>query len=160
MTIVFQDRRYLLFGALAALAFGVVFIVSSGIVTFFPEGPFIEFNLLRLALLLALVILAGLVVPMQVFAIQKAKAGLKGSSSGIGGLFVGIATMSCCAPLLLPAILSFVGFSGTQLLFFNTTVRQYTLPLSILSIALLSISLLFVSRSIAATCKINIKRMP
>lgn len=86
---------------------------------------------------------------------MKARTGLKGSSSGVGGLFVGIATMSCCTPLLLPAILSFIGFSGTQLLFFNMTLRQYILPLSILSVVLL-----LVSRSVVAACKIDLRRIP
>lgn len=160
MNIVFQDIKYIILGSVAALLFGAVFVFSSEMVTFFPEGPFIEFNPLRLTTLLALIILSGLVVPMQVFAIQKARAGLKNSSSGIGGLFVGIATMSCCTPLLLPALLSFIGFSGTQLLFLNITLRQYVLPLSILSVALLSISLFLISRSVVATCKIDLRRVP
>lgn len=160
MSIVFQDVRYTTLGLITALFFGGVFVFSSGMVTFFPEGPFIEFNPLRLITLAALVILSGLVVPIQVFAIQKARAGLKGSSSGIGGLFVGIATMSCCTPLLLPALLAFIGFSGTQLLFFNMTLRQYVLPLSILSVALLLVSLLLTSRSVVAACKIDLRRIP
>lgn len=159
ISMVFYEKKNIPLGFIAAAIFGVVFVVSSGIVTFFPEGPFIEFNLLRLTTLLALVVLSGLVVPMQVFAIQKANAGLKGSSSSLGGLFVGIATMSCCAPLLLPAILAFVGFSGTQILFFNTAIRQYVLPLSFLSVGLLFLSLIMVSRSVVAACKINLRRI-
>jgi hypothetical protein len=70
-------------------------------------------------------------------------------------MLVGIATMSCCTPLLLPAALSFVGFSGTQLLFLNMTIRQYVLPLSIMSIGLLALSLLMVSRSVVAACRLD-----
>jgi len=156
--IVFYDKKNLLIGVLAAVFFGAVFLLSSGIVTFFPEGPFIEPNLLRLATLFALVVLSGLVVPMQLFAIQKAKSGLKTSASGFGGILTGIATMSCCTPLLLPALLSFIGFSGTQLLFLNMTLRRYVLPLSMLSVMLLFISLLMVSRSVVASCKIDFRR--
>lgn len=158
MTIVFQEVKYTISGLIVALFFGAVFVFSSGMLTFFPEGPFIEFNFIRIATLLALIILSGLVVPMQVFAIQKAKAGLKSSSSGIGGLFVGIATMSCCTPLLLPALLSFIGFSGTQLLFFNITIRQYVLPLSLFSVGLLFISLLMISRSVVASCRLDLNK--
>ncbi|PIY79857.1 MAG: hypothetical protein COY81_00485 [Candidatus Pacebacteria bacterium CG_4_10_14_0_8_um_filter_43_12] len=156
--IVFYDKRNTFIGLLAATFFGTFFVLGTGMVTFFPEGPFIEFNLLRLSTLFALVVLSGLVVPMQLFAIRKAKSGLKTSASGLGGLMTGIATMSCCAPLLLPALLSFIGFSGTQLLFFNTTIRQYVLPLSLFSVALLSLSLLLVSRSVVASCKIDVRR--
>lgn len=159
MNIVFQDIKHIILGLVAALFFGAVFVFSSGMVTFFPEGPFIEFNPLRLTTLAALIILSGLAVPMQVFAIQKARTGLKGSSSGFGGLFVGIATMSCCAPLLLPALLSFIGFTGTQLLFFNMTLRQYVLPLSMLSVALLLVSLFLVSRSVVAACRVDLRRV-
>jgi len=157
MQIVFQNKKNSLIGMVSGSVFGAVFALGSGMVTFFEEGPFIELNLLRFSTLVALVILAGLVVPMQIFAIQKAKSGLKTSASGFGGLLTGIATMSCCTPLLLPAILSFAGFSGTQLLFLNMTIRQYVLPLSIISIGLLALSLLMVSRSVVAACRLRIK---
>lgn len=159
MNIVFYEKKNIILGFIAAAVFGAVFVISSGMVSFFPEGPFIEFNPVRLTTLVALVILSGLVVPMQIFAIQKARAGLKDSSSGVGGLFVGIATMSCCTPLLLPALLSFIGFSGTQLLFLNMTLRQYVLPLSIMSVALLLMSLFLVSRSVVSACKIDLRRI-
>lgn len=156
--VVFYDKRNLLLGLLAASFFGTVFVLGTGMVTFFPEGPFIEFQPLRIATLIALTLLAGFVVPMQWYAIQKARAGLKGSTSSFGGILIGIATMSCCTPLLLPAILAFVGFSGTQLLFFNMTIRQYILPLSLLSVTLLFVSLLMVSRSVVASCRIDLRR--
>lgn len=158
VSLVFYDKKNIIIGFLAALFFGTVFVLSSGMVTFFPEGPFIELQPVRLATLFALIFLSGLVVPMQLFAIRKAKSGLKTSASGFGGILTGIATMSCCTPLLLPAILSFLGFSGTQLLFFNMTIRQYILHLSFLSVALLFVSLLMVSRSVVASCKINFRR--
>lgn len=153
--IVFYDKKNILIGFAAALFFGAVFVFSSGIVTFFTEGPFIEFNFLRIATLLALTLLSGLVVPMQWVALKNAKSSLDGSGTSVGGFFVGIATMSCCAPLLLPSLLSFIGFSGTQLLFFNITVRQYALPLSLFSVSLLAISLFTVSRSVVVVCRVN-----
>ena len=152
---VFNDKKNIFIGAVAALIFGMVFLLGSGMITFFPEGPFVDFNPLRITTFASLTILSGVVVPMQWYAIQKVRSGLKTGTSGFAGLFTGIATMSCCAPLILPAILSFVGFSGTQLLFFNATIRQYVLPLSILSVSLLSVSLFFVSKSIASACRIN-----
>ena len=159
ISIVFYDKKNVFIGFLAAVFFGAVFVLSSGMITFFPEGPFIEPNLLRLTTLFALIILSGLVVPMQLFAIQKAKSGLKTSASGFGGILTGIATMSCCTPLLLPALLSFIGFSGTQLLFLNMTLRQYILPLSIFSVGLLTLSLFIVSQSVAAACRLDNRRI-
>jgi len=159
MQIVFQNKKNILIGMVSGSVFGAVFALGSGMVTFFEEGPFIEVNFLRIGTLLSITLLSGVVIPMQVFAIQKARRSLRTSSSGIGGMLVGIATMSCCTPLLLPAALSFVGFSGTQLLFLNMTIRQYVLPLSIISIGLLALSLLMVSRSVIAACRLYKRRI-
>lgn len=153
--IVFAERRYAVIGMLAALAFGAIFVFGSGMVLFFPQGPFIEVKPLRIITLLLLTALAGLVIPMQWFALKKARRVWKEGASGVGGLFAGMATMSCCAPLLLPAFLAFVGFSGMQLLYLNAAVRQYAVPLSLLSVGLLTISLFMVSRSIVTnTCRV------
>lgn len=156
--IVFDDKKSIILGIAASLFFGAIFIFASGMVRFFPEGLFIDFQPVRMATFLALVVLSGLVIPMQVFALQKAKRNVGASTSSFGGLLAGLATMSCCAPLLLPAILSFLGFSGTQLLYFNSTIKQYVLPLSLISVGLLSVSLLMVSRSIVAACRLDIQR--
>ena len=158
VAIVFSEGKNIALAAVAGGLFAAIFVFASGMITFFPEGPYIEFQPLRIATLIALTLLAGFVVPMQWYAIGKARAGLKGSASSFGGILIGIATMSCCTPLLLPAILAFVGFSGTQLLFFNMTIRQYILPLSLFSVALLFVSLLMVARSVVASCRIDLRR--
>lgn len=159
VAIVFCEGKNIVLAAVAGGMFAAIFVFASGMITFFPEGPFIEFQPLRIATLIALTLLAGFVVPMQWYAIGKARAGLKGSTSSLGGILIGIATMSCCTPLLLPAILAFVGFSGTQLLFFNITIRQYVLPLSLLSIGLLIVSLKMVSHSVVAACRLDRRRI-
>lgn len=156
--IVFCERRNILLGIASALFFGGVFLFGTGMITFFPTGPYIEFVPTRILTLAALTILSGITVPVQLYALKKARAGLKEGASGIGGLFAGMATMSCCAPLLLPAVLSFVGFSGTQLLFLNIAARQYALYLSLISIALLGMSLFMASRSMSATCRIDVPK--
>ncbi len=159
--IVFSEKRNIILGLITAIFFGAIFVFGSGMIIFFPEGPFVELLPIRIITLFFLIVLSGLVVPMQYFAIKKAKQGLKSGlkegAASTGGLLTGIATMSCCTPLLLPAVLSFIGFSGTQLLFFNAEVRQYIIPLSLLSVGLLSASLFMVSRSIVATtCRIEL----
>lgn len=156
--IVFRERRNIVLGIASALFFGGVFLFGTGMVTFFPTGPYIEFIPTRIITLIALTILSGITVPVQLHAIRKARAGLKEGASGAGGLLAGMATMSCCAPLFLPAVLSFIGFSGTQLLFLSITVRQYALYLSLASIALLGMSLFMASRSVSATCRIKLPK--
>lgn len=154
IALVFSDKKNIVLGAFAALFFGTVFVFGTGMIQFFPQGPFIELNPIRIGTLVVLVLLSGLVVPMQWYALKQARS-LKAGTAGIGGIFAGMATMSCCAPLLLPALLSFLGFSGTQLLFLNITVRQYILPLSLFSIGLLALSLYMASRSVAPLCRIQ-----
>lgn len=156
--IVFHERKNILFGIVSALFFGGVFLFGTGMITFFPTGPYIEFVPTRILTLIALTVLSGITVPVQVYAIKKAKVGFKNSASGAGGLLAGMATMSCCAPLLLPAVLSFIGFSGTQLLFLNLAARHYAIYLSLLSIGLLAMSLFMASRSVNATCRIELTK--
>jgi hypothetical protein len=67
----------------------------------------------ELATMVVLAALFGLLVPLQVAAIVRARAAL-GAASGLVGTVVAVAGISCCAPLLVPALLSFVGFSGTH----------------------------------------------
>jgi len=64
-------------------------------------------------------------------------------------------SVSCCAPLLIPSLLSFLGFSGTALVSFNLTVRDYMGQLALLSIALMIGSLLLVARTVTAACAPN-----
>lgn len=157
--IVFNDRRNIILGIVSAVLFGTIFVFGSGMITFFQTGPYIEFNPVRFAILFMLVLFSGLVIPMHFFAIKKAKAGLKEGASGAGGILAGMATMSCCAPLLLPSLLSFVGFSGTQLLFFNVTLKRYSLYFALAAIGFLIVSLTMVSVSIISACRIERKRI-
>ena len=62
----------------------------------------------------------------------------------------------CCAPLLAPALLSFVGFSGSTLLNVNTTLHELSTPLTLASLALLLLSIGLVSHTVAAACRINV----
>lgn len=156
--IVFCERWNIVLGIASALFFGGVFLFGTGMITFFPTGPYIEFVPTRILTLAALTILAGITLPVQIHALKKAKAGLKEGASGVGGILAGMATMSCCAPLLLPAVLSFVGFSGTQLLFLNIAARRYALYLSLVSIVLLGMSLFMASRSVNAVCQIKLPK--
>jgi hypothetical protein len=56
--------------------------------------------------------------------------------------------------LLIPTLLSFVGFSGTALVTFNVSVRDYLGPLAALSIVLMALSIVLVARTINAVCKV------
>jgi hypothetical protein len=91
-------------------------------------------------------------VPLELAAILKARIGFA-TASGASGVVAAIAGMSCCAPLLLPALLSFVGFSGTALLGFNASLRRLAGPLELASVVLMVVSIALVSRTLTAACE-------
>jgi len=102
--------------------------------------------------------LFGLLLPLEAAALAKARSAA-GAAGGTAGSVLALLSVSCCAPFIIPALLSFVGFSGTALLSFNGTVRQLATPLTLLSILLLAFSIGFVSRTVTATCRLE-KRIP
>ena len=75
-----------------------------------------------------------------------------GSAGGLFGTVFGILSMSCCAPLILPALLSFIGFSGMTLLQVNITVHEWVTPLTFASIGFMLVAIALVSRTITAVC--------
>jgi hypothetical protein len=57
------------------------------------------------------------------------------------GVLIGTASMSCCAPVILPTLLSLVGFSGTAILSVNLTIHRFFVPLALLAALLLAYSI-------------------
>ena len=60
--------------------------------------------------IIILALLFGLLLPLQVAAVAKARSAAGTITGGVLGTVFGVLSMSCCAPLILPALLSFVGF--------------------------------------------------
>ena len=63
--------------------------------------------------------------------------------------------MSCCAPLLLPALLSLVEVSGTSLLSFNLRLHQFRLPLFGSALLLMTFSLSVAVRNVTRACRLR-----
>jgi hypothetical protein len=105
--------------------------------------------------MVAIVILASLLavsLPLQVYALRLVVGGVRETGSSILGLLVGTASMSCCAPVLLPAVLSLIGFSGTAILSVNISIHRYFVPLAALSAMLLGYSVLSTASSLGRAC--------
>lgn len=135
----------------------VLLLLWSGeLLKHFPSGWELHFEVGRLVGVLLLAALFGLLLPLEASAIIKAR-GAFGAAGGSAGTLLGLLSVSCCAPFVVPALLSFVGFSGTALLTFNGTVRQLAGPLTVLSIVLMAVSIGFVSRTLAAACRLPAK---
>jgi len=96
--------------------------------------------------------LMGLVLPVQIFAVRRAAWGARQGGTGLLGFLAGLGSLTCCSPLLLPALLSFVGFSGSALLSLNVTLYRYFGPLAVLSTALLLGSLVLAARDVTRAC--------
>jgi hypothetical protein len=152
LAIAFERRSAYVLALLSGLGMLALLVWNSGGLNYYASTGW-EFygEPIEIALLLALSALFGLLVPLQVAAIAKARAAL-GAAGGLAGTLVAIAGVSCCAPLLLPAMLSFLGFSGTALLGFNASVRGLAGPLTLASLMLMVTSIVLVSRTLAAAC--------
>jgi hypothetical protein len=147
-------RRWAYVLALASgLAMLLLLAWNSGGLKYYPRTGW-EFyaDPLELASIVVLSALFGLLVPMELAAVDRSRAGV-GAASGLAGAIAAIAGVSCCAPMLLPALLSFVGFSGTALLVFNASLRRLMGPLELASVILMVASIVIVSHTLTATCK-------
>ncbi len=143
--------------AAVALALGMAGLLawSGRFFSYFPEGWYVDVTPARLVTALALALLFGLLVPMQVYALRKAR-GTAGSAAGTGaGLVLGMTSISCCTPLLAPALLAFAGFTGTSIAAFNVAAYRYATPLQLLAVVLMLAALLIVSHTITAACRIG-----
>jgi len=149
---VYGQRSYV---AAAVLLFPVVFIfyVWAGQVLIVGRGNLSI--LLEPDIIIAAAVLAALFavsLPLQVYALRLALVGTRQTGGTILGLVVGSLSMSCCAPIILPALLSLIGFSGTTILSVNLTLHRYFVPLALLGAMLLTYSLLSTASSLARTC--------
>jgi hypothetical protein len=153
LAIGFARPRAYLVASISALGMALVLVWGSGLLAHYPTGWVVIAAPEELVTIGSLSLLFGVLVPLEVAALKKARGGV-GIAGGLAGTATGILSVSCCAPLLIPTLLSFVGFSGTALVTFNITVRDYLAPLAVLSIALMVASIALVSRTVTAACKV------
>jgi predicted membrane channel-forming protein YqfA (hemolysin III family) len=137
----------------AALGMALLLVWGSGLLAHYSTGWVVIADPAEMATLTILSVLFGLLVPLEVAAITKARS-VVGVAGGLAGTLTGILSVSCCAPLLIPTLLSFVGFSGTALVTFNLAVREYLGPLAVLSVVLMALSIVLVARTITAVCNV------
>lgn len=153
------ERPWAYLAAVASAAGMVILLMwSSGLLAHYPSGWEVLATPPELATIGLLAALFGLLVPLQIAAHRRAR-GAVGTVGGIAGVVAGILSVSCCAPLLIPALLSFVGFSGTTLVRFNATVSGLATPLTLASVGLMLASVVLVSHTITAACKVPVQRV-
>ena len=144
-----------LLGGLAMLA---LLVWSGGFLVFYPSSGWDVYASPQETLtIVVLAALFGVLLPLQVAAVVKARSAA-GTTGGVLGTVFGVLSMSCCAPLILPALLSFVGFSGMTLLQVNVTVHDWAIPLTLASIGFMVLAIVLVSRTITAACALPAAR--
>jgi hypothetical protein len=141
-----------LLAVLGAVGMWLLLAWSGDLIQHYPSGWEFHTEPQRLFALILLSCLFGLLLPLQAAALARAR-GAGGLAGGAAGTVFGLLSMSCCAPLVIPALLSFVGFSGTAILGFDTTVSQYETPLTLASVVLMALSVGLVSRTLSAACR-------
>lgn len=155
LRLVYRSPWNVLLALAAFVAMAVFYLWSSQVlivgrhdVSFLPETQFI-------AAALVMALLFGLELPLLVYAARLAAASASQTGGTALGAMFGTASMTCCAPVILPAILSLFGFSGTTILRLNQAVSRFWLPLAVAGIILLSYSLLSVLQSLDLECRLN-----
>ncbi len=152
---VYRQRTYQLAAIIGAVAMATLLAWSSQIVTVFPEGGlFLDVDALTLVSIALAAGLMGITLPLHWFAWRRARLGARASGLGLVGTLFSVGSLSCCAPLLLPGVLSLLGFSGSTLLAFNLHLHQLRLPLTALAIAFLLVSLWIGLRNVTRSCQI------
>jgi hypothetical protein len=151
--IAFDRRHAYVIAVVSGLGMLALLVWNSGGLKYYPRTGW-EFYAppVEIASMVGLAALFGLLVPLQLAMIGKARAGF-GAAGGLAGTIAAVLGMSCCAPLLLPALLSFVGFSGTAVVGFNASMLRLAGPLQLASVVLMVVSIALASRSLTAACE-------
>jgi hypothetical protein len=153
--LVFRDPFNVVLGLVAALGCAVLLCWSGQIVTRAPlGGRYWNLDTQRLVAIAAISLAFGIAVPLQLAAIRQARAAARlraGAGFAVASLSA-VAAVSCCSPLVLPTILSFLGATGTTILGANLDAHRWFLPLSAVSVALLLLTSALALRDLGRAC--------
>ncbi len=152
---VYRRRPYLVAAIGGAAGMAILLVWSSQIVTVFPQGGlFLDIDALTLVGIALAAGLVGLTLPLHWYAWRRSRVVAPASGLGLVGTLFSVGSLSCCAPLLLPGVLSLLGFSGSTLLAFNVRLHQLRLPLTAVALTFLLVSLWIGLRNVARSCRI------
>lgn len=155
--LVFRGFGTIALGTACALAALCVFLWSSQVISVGRSGIHLFPQLHFIAAAVVIALLFGLLIPMQVYAIRIAAVSARATGGTVLGAIIGTASMTCCAPVIIPSLLALLGFSGTTILSLNLLLEHFWLPIGTLSAILLSYSLVSVSDAISQTCRVRSK---
>ncbi len=152
---VFNRPAYTASAVAVALLSAALLAWSGQVVTVFPEGGiFVDAGALTIVGLGLTALLLGVTLPLHWYAWRRSRRAAAAGGIGALGAVFSVGSLSCCAPLLVPAMLSLLGFSGTSLLALNLRLHQLRPPLTLLAIGLLLVSLWIGLRNVTLSCRI------
>ncbi|HEV2035433.1 MAG TPA: hypothetical protein VGU71_14775 [Candidatus Dormibacteraeota bacterium] len=154
---VLRDPFNLALGTVVFLGALLLFAWSGQIVSRLPVGGlYLDLDAGRLAAVVAISAGFGLVVPieLEVYRQSRRKSIARTGTGLLSSSVTGVAALSCCSPLLLPAALGLLGVSGTSALYFNLALRRWFLPLALISLIVLAASGALALRDLTRACKV------
>ena len=155
LSLVFVRRNALVTTAVLFVLVTLLYAWAGQVLIVGPDGVSILIEPTIIAAAVILGLLFAISIPLQVYALRMAALESRSAGGSVLGLLVGTASMSCCAPVLLPAVLSLVGFSGTAILSVNLTIHRYFVPLALLGAMLLGYSIISTAASLGRTCMVG-----
>lgn len=151
---VYSRPGYVAAAIAIAVATGALLVWSSAIITVYPTGGvFIDADLLTLATIVLTSVLLAVSLPLHWYAWRRSVGSAR--ARGVEGLaaLLSVSSLSCCAPLLIPGVLSVVGVSGTSILSITVHLHAWRLPLFALALLLLAANLAAGFRGAAQACR-------
>lgn len=134
------------------MAFGLLLLseyifLHPYVIGYIPSGTEAGF-----ALILAISVLTGLVIPMNIYRIRMIRVSRTKMGGGVIGSFVGAAAGACsCGPVGF-AVISTFGSVGSAA---SSFVTNYEMPVRIVAVAILLVTVYTTTRSLKSECKIG-----
>lgn len=154
LRLVFSNYGYV---GLAGLVFVTLFFLVSVLSEYFFYEPYLvlyvpDDRALGFALIVAVAIMSGLVIPMNVFRIRMLQNKARKVGGSFIGSFIGASAGACsCGPVGFAVISTFGTIGGTATAF----LTAYELPMRIASLAILGYVYYTTNKSLTAECRIK-----
>ena len=156
---VYHRPGYLAAAVILALVSATLLAWSGQVVTVFPQGGvFIDADIWTVLGLLGAAVLLGVTLPLHWFAWRRSAGTAAAQGMGVLGTVFSVGSLSCCAPLLVPSLLSLLGFSGASLLSLNLRLHQFRLPLTLTALAFLAVSFAMGVANVNRACTLPRRR--
>jgi hypothetical protein len=153
LKLVFSNYPYI---GLAGAVFAVMFVLLSILGEFVFLEPYFVFyipddRILSFGLIIAVSVMSGLVIPMNVYVIRLVQK-VRRTSGGVIGSVIGASAGACsCGPVGFSIVSTFGTFGGTATAF----LTNYEIPLRVLSLVILGFAYYQTVRSLRDNCRIN-----